>query len=166
MNDPTHSDRNSSDSESPAESTPPAPRPEKPKRIVKRVDPFSPWQTLVEDRRVELRLSTRALAEKLSTPRHKFEHTTLWAWCHHPDGTPPAEAYTDDMNANLARALSLNPQSLAQAYEESRRRLVASSIHASQAGPLAVLRMLFAESRRKTFTPAEVVDLIDKIRGI
>lgn len=120
---------------------------------------------MVQDRCVELKLSTRALADKIATPRSKFEHTTIWAWLRSPEGTPPGNTYTSDLNRRLATALNIKPDVLASAFEESRRKFTLSTSTPGQQGPLAVLRTIFAESSRKTWKTAEIVKLIDDIRG-
>lgn len=147
-------------------STPPPSGDDKPrKRVIKRVDPFSPWQTLIYDRCTELGISTRALAEKIAGPRVAYEHTTIWAWLRSPDGVPPGNTYTADLNKRLAAAINVHPDVLAGAFEESRRKFMLTTSAPGQVGPLAVLRMLFDQSQRKTWTTAEIVKIIDDIRG-
>lgn len=136
------------------------------RRVVKRVDPFSPWQLLIQDRATELKLSTRALAQRIATPRRAYEHTTIWAWLRSPEGTPPGDTYTPELNRALAKALDLKPDVLAAAFEESRRKFVLSSATPGQQGQLSVLRMIFADGKRKTWKTEEVVKLIDDLRGI
>lgn len=138
----------------------------KTRRIVKRVDPFSPWQLLVQERCADLRFSTRALTEKISTADWHPEHTTVWAWLRSPEGTPPAETYTPGLNRRLATALGIKPDVLAQAFEDSRRKFILTNSTPGQQGPLSVLRMLFADSKRKTWKTEEIVKLIDDIRGM
>ena len=135
------------------------------KRIIKRVDPFSPWQTLIYDRCTELGISTRALAEKVRGPRSSYEHTTIWAWLRSPEGVPPGTTYTTDLNKRLATAINVHPDVLAAAFEESRRKFLLTTSTPGQVGPLAVLRMLFDQSHRKTWTTEEIVKIIDDIRG-
>jgi hypothetical protein len=135
------------------------------RRVVKRVDPFSPWQTLVQDRCAELGISTRALAEKIASPRKTYEHTTIWAWLRSPEGTPPGSTYTQELNRKLAGAIGVHPDVLATAFEDSRRKFMLSTSAPGQVGPLSVLRMLFAESQRKTWKTEEIVKVIDDIRG-
>ncbi len=137
-----------------------------PRRVVRRVDPFSPWQILVQDRCTELRISTRALAQKIATPRRTYEHTTVWAWLRSPEGTPPGDTYTMELNRNLAKAIEVKPDVLAAAFEESRRKFVLSSATPGQQGPLNVLRTLFSDGKRKTWKTEEIVQLIDDLRGI
>ena len=135
------------------------------KRQVKRSEPFSPWQVLVENRRMELGLSTRALADAISSGGKRLEHTTVWAWLRSPVGYPPKETYDVGVNMRLAKALSLRPDRLAEAYEESRRHFQLAETATAQQGPLSVLRVLFAESSRKTWKTEEIVKLIDQVRG-
>lgn len=135
------------------------------KRIIKRVEPFSPWQTLIQDRCTELGISTRALADKIATPRKSYEHTTIWAWLRTPEGTPPGNTYTTELNRKLAAAINVHPDVLASAFEESRRKFMLSTAAPGQVGPLSVLRLLFAGSNRETWTKDEIVKVIDDIRG-
>jgi hypothetical protein len=144
----------------------PAPAAEKPKRVIKRVEPFSEWQLLVQARCQEDNISTRALAAKIATPERKFEHTTIWSWLRSPEGSPPSETYTADLNRRLAKALGITPERLAEAFDNSRRKFAFSSPHASQQGPLNILAMLFKSSSRKSWTTAEIVKLLDDARGL
>lgn len=148
---------------------PPAPRApdqEKPKRVrvVERVEPFSKWQKLVARRMEELGLTTRALAEKVATASWKPNHSTLWAWIRAKEGYPYHKTYTSLANARLAKALEIDPDVLAEAYEDSRRSFTVST-RTSKHGPLVVLRSLFSESRRKTWTKQEIIELIDNLQG-
>lgn len=136
------------------------------RRYPKRVDPFSPWQVLIRDRCVELKISTRALASKVATARKRYDHTTIWAWLHSPEGTPGGDVYSSDLNNRLAAALEISPTTLADAFELSRRKFVLSTASVSQQGPLSVLRTLFADSQRKTWKTEQIVKLIDDIRGV
>lgn len=154
---------------SPTPSAKPAPRAPVAKspsrrRVISRVEPFSAWQKLVTSRMQELGLTTRALAKAISTPSWRPEHTTVWAWTKCKDGYPPKDAYSADANLRMAKALELAPEQLAAAYEESRRHLILSR-DAPQRGPLSVLRTLFFESTRKTWTKQEIVKLIDEVQG-
>lgn len=121
---------------------------------------------MVQERCAELRLSTRALAQKVATPRRTYEHTTLWAWLRSPEGTPPGDTYTPELNRNLAKALEITPDVLAAAFENSRRKFVLSNATPGQQGPLSVLRTLFANGQRKTWKTEEIVKLIDDLRGL
>ena len=109
--------------------------------------------------------NTRALAEKVAGPRVAHEHTTIWAWLRSPEGTPPGNTYTQDLNKRLAAAISVHPDVFAAAFEESRRKFMLTTSAPGQVGPLSVLRMLFAQSQRKTWTTDEIVKIIDDIRG-
>ncbi len=144
----------------------PTPPPGKPKRIVKRVEPFSEWQLLVQERCQELNISTRALASKIATPQRTLEHTTIWSWLRAPEGSPPAAHYTPDLNRRLAHALDLEPDRLAEAFENARRRFIIHNNTPSQQGPLTVLSMIFKSSGRETWKTEELVKLIDDIRGV
>lgn len=129
----------------------------------KRSDPHSPWQIMVDDRMRELRVSSRALADKISTPTRKLTHTTIWAWTKNLEGTPPTATYTEEVNRKLAQALDLKPELLAQAFEESRRHLTIADKSVAQRGLLSVLRRLFADSKQENWTSSEIVKLIDDL---
>ena len=138
---------------------------EKPKRVIKRVEPFSQWQLLVQARCVDLNLSTRALAAKIASPLRNYEHSTVWAWLRAPEGTPPGDTYTTDLNRRLAAALDLTPDRLAEAFDESRRKFILADKTPSQSGPLSVLYLLFTTTGRKTWKTEEIVKLLDDVRG-
>lgn len=144
----------------------PAPRLKKTSRPrPKRSDPHSPWQKLVDSRMRDVPITSRALADKISTANWKPAHTTIWAWTRCKDGYPPADTYTHDVNERLARALDLDPSVLAKAYEDSRRTLILANDSAATSGPLQVLRKLFASSQQTTWTKEELVEVIDQISG-
>lgn len=115
---------------------------------------------------IELQLGTRALAQKISTPKRKLAHTTLWAWLRHVDGSPPKEAYTAEINRKLAIALEIKPDVLAQAFEQARQHLIITDPQAGTRGPLSVLRRVFADSTQDTWKKAEIVKVIDDIMGV
>lgn len=131
----------------------------------KRSEPHSTWQIMVDDRMRELGITSRALVDKISPPKRKFAHTTIWAWTRNLEGTPPTATYTEEVNRKLAVALELKPERLAHAFEESRRHLVMTDKDAAARGKLSVLRQLFSTSTKKTWKSSEVVKLIDDIAG-
>lgn len=129
----------------------------------KTADPHSPWQRLVHARMVELDLSLRAVAEKVSTKASPLGHTRLYNWIRHVDGYPPKDSYSAEINARLARALELTPERLAEAYEASRK-----VFHTADPAPhaLEVLRAVRARierDKRKALTHAQVLKLLDDI---
>lgn len=143
-----------------------APRPDfkkTPRRSVKRVDPFSPWQLMVTDRMRELGINSRDLAAKITSGKRRFAHTTIWAWTKSQDGAPPKDTYTSEVNRKLAAAIEVSPDLLAQAYEDSRRHLIVNDRSAAVRGPLSILRRLISDSSQTTWTSAEIVKLIDDI---
>lgn len=142
----------------------PSPRLEKttrPRR--KRSNPHSPWQIMVDGRMKELRITSRTLAKALSVARSGIANTTIWAWTTNADGYPPPVTYSEEMNNLLANALQIKPDILAKAYEESRRHLIINDSEASYRGPLRILRRIFADSRQKTWTSKEIIQIIDDI---
>lgn len=81
-----------------------------------RTDPFSPWQLLIEETRArdDIDLSIRALAKKA-----EVNPSTLFNWLRSKSGGPLRYAYTANINRRLARALDLEPEVLADAYNRS-----------------------------------------------
>lgn len=120
---------------------------------------------MVDDRMRELRVTSRALAEKLSTAKRSLTHSTIWAWTKNLEGTPPPATYTEEVNRKLAAALDLKPELLAKAFEDSRRHLILTDGDAAERGKLSVLRRLFADSKQSTWKRAEIVKLIDDLTG-
>lgn len=151
----------------PGTRTGPAPRAEKTTRPrPKRMDPHSPWQKLVDERMQDLQITSRALASKISTAARSFTHTTVWAWTRCVDGAPPKATYSHDLNRRLALALDIPPETLAMAYEDSRRHLIITDSKATQRGHIAILRRLFADSTQKTWNKDEIVKLIDEVGSL
>ncbi len=120
---------------------------------------------MVDDRMKEMRVTSRALAEKISTAQRSVTHSTIWAWTRNMDGYPPTSSYTDSVNRRLANALNIKPEVLAKAYEDSRRHLILTDPGAADHGKLSVLRKLFADSKQTKWTTEEIVNLIDNITG-
>lgn len=130
-------------------------------RVRRHRRPFSAWQKLIEGRRIAKDLSVRNLATAASSKTAPLSHTRLWNWLRHPDGYPPRNAYSEVLNAKLARALGLDPLTLAQAYEESRRHLASGNPAPDPAEPLHALREAVLKAKRKSWTTAQVCELID-----
>lgn len=122
----------------------------------------SPWQALVLERAALTGHTTRSLAEAISTPRRTFANTTLWSWTRCHDGGPSPSAYKPEVNRLLAKALGLAPNTLADAYDKSRLCFSTGNSEA-QTPRMAVLRKMFADSSRETWTREEVVATIDEI---
>lgn len=122
----------------------------------------SPWQALVLERAEITGHTTRSLAEAISTPRRAFANTTLWSWTRCHDGGPPASAYKPEVNRLLAKALGIAPDTLASAYDQSRLCFSTGNNDAATRR-ITVLRRMFADSARETWTRAEVVAIIDEI---
>lgn len=120
---------------------------------------------MVDDRMREMGVTSRALAEKLSTAQWKITHSTIWAWTRNMDGYPPTTTYTDAVNRRMANALNLKPETLAKAYEDSRRHLILTDQNAAERGKLSILRKLFADSKQTTWKREEIVNLIDDLTG-
>lgn len=127
------------------------------------VRPFSPWQKLVEGRRIEKDLSVRELAASVSTGSSQISYTRIWNWLRHPLGYPPRQAYSETLNARFARALGLAPHKLAEAYEESLRHHHTGSSSKAASEALRAIRAVIANSDRTTWTTAQIVKLIDEI---
>ena len=142
----------------------PSPQPRAPRRA--KAIKLSEWQQLVEDRRQELKMSTRDIAAALQPVHAKLGHTTVWAWLNHMNGVPAKAIYTNELNRHLAKVLDLKPERLALAYDNSNVHLVVADKQTASRGPLAVLRRLFADSSKETYTREEIVKLIDDIQGL
>lgn len=125
----------------------------------------SPWQILVARRAEELGLSTRALADAISTPEKAIYNSTVWSWIRNVDGCPPASAYTAQVNADLARALGIQPAKLSAAYDASRARF--GDVDGGEANKRLVhLRRVLSQSPAKSWTKTEMLTLIDEILNL
>lgn len=125
----------------------------------------SPWQKLVEDRRVQTGLTLRDVANAVTKSGSKLTFNTLWLWLRHRDGFPNPRSYTATMNTRLARALKLPATQLAAAYEESRRAvgLPETVVGEKQSGKLAMLRHLIELDTKKTYTRDQILALISTL---
>jgi hypothetical protein len=136
------------------------PRPAPPSgQLTARVEPFSPWQLLVEDRRVELDppLSLDGLSSAARIPK-----ATLYNWLRHPEGAPPRKRYTATVNTRLAKALRLPVERLAAAYDASRAKF-APRAPGSELDALSRFTDAVRSSRRTAWTRQSILDLADDI---
>lgn len=85
----------------------------------KHVDPHSPWQLLIEEKRKENQISMRQLATRAQVPSG-----TLFNWLRAGTGAPSRVSYTTSVNARIAKALGITEEDLASAYNESAFRPV------------------------------------------
>ena len=143
----------------------------------KAVNPFSPWQILVEKQRVETKQPLRLIATRAQIPSG-----TLFNWVRAKRGCPPRTSYTQDLNKRLALALQCDEQELADAYNASAFRPVDPKVieapprpapHTLQENPTAytvdglkrLLAMLKA-SGRTSFTFGEIELTAGMILGL
>lgn len=80
----------------------------------KQVEPHSPWQILVEQKRTEHKLPLRDVATRAQIPSGTF-----FNWVRSKTGAPPRTSYTQDVNKRLANALKVTEEELADAYNAS-----------------------------------------------
>lgn len=88
---------------------------------------------MITGQMMEKEMSIRALAKAASTRSAPLGHTRLFNWLRTPEGCPERAAYTSEINQRIARALGINPASLAAAYDESRKAFNAPDQAASAA---------------------------------
>ena len=86
-------------------------------RIIRYVEPHSPFQKLVEARRLLLGLSGRAMAKQLG-----ISQSTLWIWMHNENGFPHPKAFKDRHLIALSALLSIPRADLQVALDASRHR--------------------------------------------
>ena len=140
------------------------------KKAVKPRAPFrkstspSPWQALVISRMEETGLTTRALAQKISTRSRKIYNTTVWAWTLTFAGAPPKETYTAEVNKAMAKALEVSEDTLAAAYDASRAAFKATNADATKR--LGLFRRMIAESSKETWTKTELLERLDEFLSI
>jgi len=84
------------------------------------VEPHSPFQKLVESRRLLMDLSGRALAKLLG-----ISQSTLWIWMHNENGYPHPKAFKEQHLAALSSTLGLSLADLQVALDASRHRYTA-----------------------------------------
>lgn len=84
-------------------------------RIIRYIEPHSPFQKLVEARRREIGLSGRALAKQLH-----ISQSTLWIWMHNENGYPHPKSFKPRDLAALATQLGLDITALRTALDASR----------------------------------------------
>jgi hypothetical protein len=112
----------------------------------------------------ETGLTTRALAQKISSRTRTFFNTTVWAWTQTFQGAPPRDTYTAEVNKAMAKALSVDEAALAAAYDASRSAFKAVSTDAAKR--LSLLRRIIADSSKETWTKTELLERIDELLSI
>jgi hypothetical protein len=89
-------------------------------RKISFVTPFSPFQKLVESRRVEKRLSYADLAKKVSDKKLQLHPGTLWIWLHTKNGHPHPRSCTPEHLRRLSRVLNVPLPQLKESLDASR----------------------------------------------
>jgi len=96
-------------------------------RIIKYLEPHSPFQRLIDDRRRELAakdpdLSVRGLARRLSAALapQNVSQSTLWIWLHNENGYPHPKSFKDEHLQALSRVLKLPEEDIRKAIDASR----------------------------------------------
>jgi len=89
-------------------------------RIINYVEPHSPFQRLIDDRRREMAakdpdLSVRGLARRLG-----ISQSTLWIWLHNENGYPHPKSFKDEHLQALSRVLKLPAEDIRKAIDASR----------------------------------------------
>lgn len=125
----------------------------------------SKWQQTVHDRIEAMGLSTRTLASAISTPGRSIANTTVWAWLRSTSGAPGPDIYTPELNRALAKALGVTEQTLADAWDRSRSRFEHRNSDA-EIRRITMLRRIFAESARESWTKQEILSIIDDMIAI
>ena len=127
-------------------------------RQSKNARPFSVWQRLVEQTRIDKGLSL----DVLSTKSKIGSKAKLWGWINHKEGYPPARSYTPEVNAALAKALALPAPQLAKAYEDSRVHFVVAAASVSRAPKSSITSAIKAirSNGRQRWTTEQVVDVL------
>jgi hypothetical protein len=89
-------------------------------RLIKYVDPHSPFQKLVESGRRKQRLSGRQLAAKIVVDGKPLPQSTLWIWLHNENGFPHPKAFDQRHLRQLAKAIRVPIVELEHALDASR----------------------------------------------
>lgn len=84
-------------------------------RLIEHVEPHSPWQKLIDGKRLQLGFTFGEVAEAIGV--HKG---TFWAWLHNLNGFPHPKAFNAGHLARLAKKLNLKPVELEEALDASR----------------------------------------------
>ncbi len=119
----------------------------------------SPWQRMIEDRRVELNKSLRAVSDATGGA---VSFNGLWQWLRATSGYPNPRNYSAAKNAALARALDLEPDTLAAAFEQSKlaHGLRSARTSARETTKLELMRKLIQQGG-KTWKQRDLIELID-----
>lgn len=89
-------------------------------RKINFVTPFSPFQKLVESRRVEKRLSYADLAKKVSDKSLHVHTGTLWIWLHTKNGHPHPRSCKPEHLRGLSSVLNIPLPQLKESLDASR----------------------------------------------
>lgn len=122
---------------------------------VRRINPVTPWQTMVEENRIKQDLSYAKL-NKLTG----ITASSLFRWTHDPLGAPPKSSYTAQVNKQLAEAIQVDPIDLARAYDES---ITAFTSPANPPAPpsqgIDALLDILTNSSKESYKTTEIIKL-------
>lgn len=139
----------------------------------KAVEPWSPWQLMVEQRRNELSMPLREVAARAQIPAGTF-----FNWVRAKRGAPPRVTYSANLNRRLAAAIQVTPEALATAYNASAFRPVDPNANESSPRPapptteappptsgLQPLLATLKATGRTSITIADLESLINMLAG-
>jgi hypothetical protein len=129
-------------------------------RIVRHVAPHSPFQKLVDGRRAEKRLTSRALAREMSTSIYTSQ-STLYTWLHSENGFPHPKAFKTAHLKALVRVLNIPEKDLLAALDASRRLYTAQEdpMPLKSKDAMRTLIDILSNEKRTTFTVSYVLNL-------
>jgi hypothetical protein len=88
-------------------------------RVIHYVEPHSPFQKLVDAKRMEKGMSVRELAREMSR-KAKISQSTVWIWLHHKNGYPHPKSFTKARSEALCSVLGLKSAELHRVIDASR----------------------------------------------
>lgn len=131
-------------------------------RVNEYQSPHSPWQKLVDGKRLALDMSYGDLAEHVGVHR-----STLWIWTHNKNGFPhPKSCKTEHLQA-IAKALKIDLDELEAALDASRRLYTPRENPMPQDALDAFDTLLAAlEADKRTYVKVEyVINLARRIKA-
>jgi transcriptional regulator with XRE-family HTH domain len=130
-------------------------------RLIKYVEPHSPFQKLVFHRMTSQKISGRELARKLIVDGQPVSQSTFWIWLHNENGFPHPKAFTPDHLRQLAKAIKVPISQLEQALDASRHLYTVRENPMPRPAFDAFERFIdiIANDKRKTISRSYVVNL-------
>jgi hypothetical protein len=134
-------------------------------RIIATAVPHSPFQTLIDAKRIEKGYTFRSLAAAMKKAGGKVSHNTLWLWINGPSGYPSTYRFTRAHLAALSSALQIPESEIRQALDNSLHRFTPKQDlpHAPVVDGFSAFISAIANDKRKRLDRMYILNLAKRL---